>query len=70
MTLNSRSNYPSTRSYVLKLHRDAIPRREQMAGRLENMTSGRHFDFNNVDELFAYLAEDMTSSDKQCEELR
>jgi hypothetical protein len=68
MTLNSRSTYPSTRSYVLKLHRDAIPRREQIVGRLENMTSGRHFDFNNVDELFAYLAEDMTSTDTQCEE--
>jgi hypothetical protein len=63
MTLNSLSNYPSTRSYVLKLHRDATPRRDQLVGRLENMVSGQHFDFGNADELLACLAKDLTSTD-------
>jgi hypothetical protein len=62
MTLNSQSTYPSTRRYVLKLHRDASPRREQIAGRLENMSSGRHFEFNGAEELFECLAADMTST--------
>jgi hypothetical protein len=65
MTLNSQTTFPSTRRYVLKLHRDAAPRREQIAGRLENMTSGRHFDFGSAEELFDCLAADMASTDTQ-----
>jgi hypothetical protein len=68
MTLNSQSTYPSTRRYVLKLHRDAVPCREQIAGRLENMTSGRYFDFSSADELFACLAADLTSTEMQPKE--
>jgi hypothetical protein len=41
MTLNPHTNYPSTRSYVLKLHRDAVPERWTDRGRLENMASAR-----------------------------
>lgn len=59
MTLNPLSNHPSSRSYVLKLNRDAAPQRDRIAGRLENMVSGRHFDFHSLDELFACLAADM-----------
>jgi hypothetical protein len=70
MTLNSLSTYPSTRSYVLKLHRDATPERDHLAGRLENMASGRHFDFGSADELLACLTEDLKSTDvEQAESL-
>lgn len=65
MTLNSQYNYPSTHSYVLKLHRNAEPRREGITGRLESITSGRRFDFNNADELLACLAADLASAAAQ-----
>jgi hypothetical protein len=62
MTLKTQTTYPSTRRYVLKLHRDASPRREQIAGQIENIASGRHFEFNGTEELFEYLAADMSST--------
>ena len=68
MTLNSQYNYPSTRSYVLKLHRSAEPRRERITGRLESITSGRQFDFKTADELFACLAADLESAAAQPKE--
>jgi hypothetical protein len=58
MILSSQTNYPSTRSYVLKLHRDATPQGGQIVGRLENMASGHHFYFRTGDELLACLARD------------
>jgi hypothetical protein len=58
MTLNSHASYPSTRSYVLKLHRDANLERGQIAGRLENMASGCCFDFATGEQLLACLAQD------------
>lgn len=62
MTLNSQATYPFTRSYVVKLHRDAMPQRGDIAGRLENMASGRHFDFRTADELIACLMQDAARS--------
>lgn len=62
MTLNPRSNYPSTRSYVLKLHRDAIPQCGHVIGRLENMSSGCHFEFSTGEELLACLAGDAAAN--------
>jgi hypothetical protein len=61
MTLNPNAKYPSTRSYVLKLHRDAGPQRPLLAGRLENMASGHCFEFGSGEQLLACLAADMTS---------
>lgn len=55
MTLNSQSTYPSTRTYVLKLHRDAVPEQWHFVGRLEHIASGAHFDFANSEELIAWL---------------
>jgi len=60
MTLNLHAKYPSTRSYVLKLHRDAGPQRTRLAGRLENMATGHCFEFSTGEQLLACLAEDMT----------
>lgn len=62
MTLNPYANYPSTRSYVLKLHRDATPEHGQIVGRLENMASGRCFDFSSGEQLLVCLARDAAAS--------
>jgi hypothetical protein len=63
MTLNSHANYPSTRSYVLKLHRDADLQRGQIFGRLESLASGHHFDFRSGEELLACLSQQMAPVD-------
>lgn len=55
MVLQKTPNYPATRSYVLKLHRDAAPAAGRLIGRLESVHSGEHFDFSNGDELLACL---------------
>lgn len=54
--LNARSSFPSTRCYVLKLHRDASPGQGRLMGRLEHIASGEHVDFRSGDELLAWLA--------------
>jgi hypothetical protein len=59
MTLNSHASYPSARSYVLKLHRDAMPGHGHIFGRLENLSTGQHFDFSTGEELLAHLADDV-----------
>lgn len=58
MILAALPSYPSSRSYVLKLHRDARPQDGRVAGRLENVTTGEQFVFASVDELIACLARD------------
>ena len=58
MTLNPHPHFPSTRSYVLKLHRDAMPQLGQVAGRLENLASGHCFEFSTAEQLLACLAQD------------
>ncbi|OUL99490.1 hypothetical protein [Variovorax sp. JS1663] len=58
MTLDQHPHYPSSLSYVLKLHRDAAPGRGQLCGRLENIASGHSFRFASVEELLAGLARD------------
>ena len=62
MTLSMHPQYPTTRSYVLKLHRDAMPQLGKVAGRLENLTSGHCFDFSNAEQLLACLAQDAALS--------
>jgi hypothetical protein len=63
MTLDLAPHYPSSLSYVLKLHRDAAPGRGQICGRLENIASGRSFRFASVEELLNGLARDAADSD-------
>ena len=58
MTLNPQANYPGFRSYVLKLHRDAVPQRGLIVGRLENMASGVSFEFHSGEQLLACLLRD------------
>ena len=62
MMLEPKPNYPSTRSYVLKLHRAAAPERGHIVGRIENMASGRYFSFRSAEELIACLTQDLALS--------
>ena len=62
MILNARPTYPASRSYVLKLHRDADPGRGQLAGRLENVSTGQFHEFTNGAELLACLARDAAAT--------
>jgi hypothetical protein len=58
MTLSPLASHPSSRSYVLKLHRDAKPQIGHLFGRLESMSSGRCFAFANAEELLRCLVLD------------
>jgi hypothetical protein len=57
MKLNPESKYPSRRAYVLKLRGDATP--ETLAGRLENLVTGRHRAFASAEELLESIASDL-----------
>jgi hypothetical protein len=57
MTLKSESKYPSKRAYVLKVRGDAKP--EALAGRLENLVTGRQCDFASGQELLESIAFDL-----------
>jgi hypothetical protein len=65
MILSPEPNYPSARRYVLKLHRDAVPARGRLIGRLENMVSGHSFDFSNAQQLLLGLAQDVALAEPQ-----
>ena len=60
MTLNSDSKYPSRRAYVLKLRSDAQP--GALAGRLENVITGRQHEFSSGRGLLEFLARDLEES--------
>jgi hypothetical protein len=61
MTLNSRTTFPNSRTYVLKLHRDARP--TQLFGRLESLASGQQCTFADGAELLACLARTLPQVD-------
>jgi hypothetical protein len=54
MTLNPVTNFPTSRHFVLKLHRDAASN-GCICGRLENIHSGSQFDFHSGAELLSHL---------------
>jgi hypothetical protein len=58
MILAVHPSYPSSRAYVLKLHRDARPANGKFVGRIENVTTGEQFVFGSAEELLACLARD------------
>lgn len=57
MALNAESKYPSRRSYVLKLRRDASA--DALAGRVENLVTGRQLEFASGQALIESLASDL-----------
>lgn len=56
MALNREAKYPSRRTCVLKANRDAKP--DALAGRLENLVTGRHCEFASSRELPDSIAGD------------
>ncbi len=57
MTLNPESKYPNRRAYVLKLRGDATA--VALAGRIENLVTGRQREFASAAELLASIASDL-----------
>jgi hypothetical protein len=60
MTLNREPKYPNRRAYVLKLRGDAKP--DALAGRLENLVTGRQRQFASSRELLDSIASDLQAS--------
>lgn len=60
MTLNPKSKYLSRRTYVLKVRSDANP--DALAGRLENVVTGRSREFASGRELLDSIAGDLQAS--------
>lgn len=58
MSFNSEPKYPNRRAYVLKLRSDVKP--GAIAGRLENLATGRQSEFASGPELLASIAGDIT----------
>ena len=58
MSFNSEPKYPSRRAYVLKLRGDAKP--GAIAGRLENLATGRQSEFASGPELLASITSDIS----------
>ena len=57
MTFNTDSKYPTRRAYVVKVRGDAKP--NALAGRLENLVTGRQREFASGDELLESIANDL-----------
>jgi hypothetical protein len=57
MSLRSDSKYPSRRAYVVKFRGDATP--HVLAGRIENLVSGRQLEFASSCDLLNCLARDL-----------
>lgn len=57
MPLRADSKYPSRRAYVVKVRGDATP--EALAGRIENLVSGRQLEFTSGGDLLDCLARDL-----------
>jgi hypothetical protein len=57
MSLNPESKYPSRRAYVVKMRSDAKP--GELAGRVENVVTGRSHEFASGRELLESIASDL-----------
>jgi hypothetical protein len=60
MTLKQQTKYPSRRAYVLKVRSDATS--DALAGRLENIVTGRQREFASGGELLDSIARDLEAS--------
>jgi hypothetical protein len=58
MILDRHTSFPTARTYVIKLHSDAVPERGLLFGKLENVSTGQQFGFDSGAELLAILARD------------
>lgn len=57
MPLRADPKYPSRRAYVVKLRGDAMA--PDLAGRIENLVTGRQLEFTSGGELLDSLAQDL-----------
>lgn len=57
MPLRADSKYPSRRAYVVKLRGDVTP--PVLAGRIENLVTGRQVEFTCGGELLDHIAHDL-----------
>jgi len=57
MTLNAEIKYPTRRAYVVKVRADAGP--HALAGRVENLVTGRQYEFASARELVELIARDL-----------
>jgi hypothetical protein len=57
MPLRADPKYPSRRAYVVKLRGDAMP--PVLAGRIENLVTGRQLEFTSGGELLDSIARDL-----------
>ena len=60
MTFNTDSKYPTRRAYVVKVRGDATP--DSLAGRLENLVTGRQCEFASGRELLESIAGDLEAT--------
>jgi hypothetical protein len=60
MSLSQESKYPSRRTYVLKLRSDA--KAGALAGRLENIVTGRQRAFESAHELLDSITSELAST--------
>ena len=63
MTLQPETKYPSRLAYVLKLRSDATA--EDLAGRLENLVTGRRLQFGSARELLDAIADEIDASARE-----
>ncbi|MDX1375828.1 MAG: hypothetical protein R3357_09720 [Burkholderiales bacterium] len=59
MSLSPESKYPSRRTFVVKLRSDVKP--GSLAGRVENVVSGRQFEFTSGRELLDSIATELAA---------
>jgi len=57
MTFNTASKYPTRRAYVVKVRGDARP--DALAGRLENLLTGRQREFASGSQLLESITSDI-----------
>jgi hypothetical protein len=60
MPLNPESKYPTRRAYVVKMRNDAT--RDELAGRVENLVTGRVGEFTSGRELLESIAGDLEAN--------
>src|SRR5271167_4555669 len=60
MVFNTDSKYPTRRAYVVKVRGDAKP--DALAGRVENLVTGRQCDFASGCELLESIASDLEAN--------
>jgi hypothetical protein len=63
MTLNAESKYPTRRAYVVKVRGDAKP--DALAGRIENLVTGRRHEFASARELVESILGDLDVANQE-----